>query len=353
VLESALTGAMPKLASDEGVVQVHEEEAVWGGNVIGHYGHFLTESVARLWPVLPGAELEGRPVVFTTPREQLFVRDWLRAFGVRTVDLPERGLVRFTRMYVPQPALRHGAWIAPEIREIHLHARRGLDLPPSPPRDVLWLSRSKLERDHVAYDEVLLEWLLGTHVSIVNPETMTLAAQVAAFEGARAVAGVVGSAFHTLLLAAKPPDCLYLCPPWERPAYPAQHRYLDSKATFVQALAVAARRRRARDGIAFPGAYRVLVPESLRALSETVLPELLEDSRLAAFADLQGRAQQDGGDFEGDLDGAVARVLTEPLAIEPRVNLATMLEAEGLTHCADEQRLVIADLSEEQAPERG
>jgi hypothetical protein len=343
MLESAFVGAVKGRIAVEDVVDLHEGEVVWGGTVMGHYGHFLTESVGRLWPVCPGAELEGLPVVLTTPQDSPFVLDWLRAFGVEAIELPEKGTVRFSRMFVPKSALRHGAWIAPEIRDIHLCARRGLDVSPSPRHDVLWLSRSKLARDHVAYDECLLEWLLGEYVTIVRPETMTLTEQVAVLEGCRAVAGVAGSAFHTLLMVEQPPDCLYLCPSWDKGVYPAQHRYLDGDATFVQALAVTARKRRARKGVAFPGAYRLLIPETLRALGETLLPTLLDDPRLAAFAD-PGGGQPAGGT---ELDAAAMRVLLDPLATELRLELSALFEAAGLSDCALEQRMAVEDLNDE------
>lgn len=349
LLEIGFTGPLPKGPTADDVVRVSDEEVVWGGNLIGQYGHFLTESVARLWPVLPGAELDGRAVVFATPKKSPWVVDWLQAFGGRVVDLPERGAVRFTRMFVPEPALRHGAWIAPEIRDIHLHARQGMDVDGHRRHDVLWLSRSRLARHRVPYDHLLLEWLLGDHVTAVNLETMTLAEQVAALERSRGVAGVMGSAFHTLLMAAEQPECLYLCPPWDKQAYPAQHRVLDGHATFVHALDIAASRRRAREGVPFPGAYRLLIPEALEALRATLLPDLFDDERLAAVAQIGSQPYRRDPGSSCELDRAVARMLVDPLAIQPRMELGAMLEAKGLTRFALEQFVAAADLAEDYA----
>jgi hypothetical protein len=91
---------------------IEEGEVVWGGDIAKSRGPFLTASVARLWPLLPGAELEGLPAVLTTPSALPFVREWLRAFGARIFELPAQGAVRFTRMRVPEPAWRFDAWIA-------------------------------------------------------------------------------------------------------------------------------------------------------------------------------------------------------------------------------------------------
>jgi hypothetical protein len=342
---------MPDAPTAEEVVRVHEGDVVWAGSVADQYGHFLTESVGRLWPLLPGAELEGLPVVLTTPQDSPFVLDWLRAFGVEAIELPEKGAVRFSRMFVPEHAWRLDNWIAPEIRDIHLHARRNLDLPPTPRHDVLWLSRSKLESGRIPYDECLLEWLLGDRVTSICPETLPLAEQVAVFEGCRAVAGVIGSAFHTLLMVEDLPECLYLCPPWDKGTYPAQHRVLNADAVFRPALEIAAHTRTRREKeVFFPRGYRLLVPETLRALGETVLPSLSEDPRLAAFARLESGRPQDDRHSETELDAAAMGVLLDPYAIEPRRRLGELFEAAGHARCAREQFSIVADLAGDHSP---
>ena len=343
-------GFAPDNLPAEDVVAVHEEPVVWGGGIHRQYGHFLVESTARLWPLLPGADLEGLPVVFAMPWTLPFGRDWLDAFGARVVQLPEQGAVRFTKMLVPEPAWRIDGWIAPELRDVHLHAREGLDVPPSSRHDVLWLSRANLSRERAPYDELLLEFLLGDHVTSIRPETMTLAEQVAALEGSRAVAGVRGSAFHTLLLTKRTPESLYLCPPWDKGAYPAQHRMMGSLATFAPVLTmpvVPAVRRKilSQGGAGFPGGYRISIPATLRALRDSVLPTLFEDQRIAAFADPERHWSRRGnGSGTAGLDAAVAAVLLEPHSIETRAGLGEAFAAEGLGQLAEEQLTIADDL---------
>jgi hypothetical protein len=285
------------------------------------------------------------PVVFTTPRKAPYVHDWLQAFGAQVVELPEEGAVRFKRMYVPETAWRLNAWIAPEIRDVHLHARSNLELPESPRYDVLWLSRAGLGPFRIPYDEGLLEWILGDQVTSIRPDTMTLAEQVAALEASRAVAGVVGSAFHTLLMTAETPECLYLCPPWDKGAFPAQHQFLDANATFAKALSVAAWTTRVRTkGIFFPGGYRMSIPDALNALSATVHPTLLDDARLAVFAKPEQRGHHSA--LVSELDKLVLEVLLDPLSMEVRRRLGAAFAAEGLDRFADEQLAMVADLTD-------
>lgn len=339
---------VPDMMPNQEIVDVCEEEVVWGGCIVSQFGHFLTESVSRLWPLLPGAELSGLPVVFTTPSGRGHVGDWLKAFGVRVITLPAKGAVRFTRAFIPEPAWRLNAWVTPEIRDIHLHAREGLDVRSTSRHNLLWLSRSKLNRGRRAYDENLLEWILRDHARIIHPEAMTLAEQVAAIEASDAVAGIIGSAFHSLLLASDPPECLYLCPGKVMSAYVGQNELLKVPTTFVHALA--ASKMSLLEKFRVPDMFRLSIPESLRALNATVRPGLLDDPRIALFASPEICQGSDARAIMGDLEQAIVKVLLDPLWIRARMDLGATLESQGLSECALEQFIMVANLNEDYLP---
>jgi capsular polysaccharide biosynthesis protein len=335
---------VPARLDEEEVVVTRDEDVVWGGCLVHQYGHFLTEAVSRLWPVLPGGELEGLPVVFTTPVCPRFARDWLRSLGVEMIRLAPHGATRFTRMFVPEPAWQLNAWIAPEARDVHLHARGGLRVPEPSRSDLLWLSRLGLDDARTPYDEALFEWIVRKHVTSVRLETLPLREQVAALEGCRAAAGVAGSAFHTLLMAERTPECLYLCPPWKAQAYVAQHGVLARRAEFAMTLSGVPGPHGA--GVRFPGAHRLSIPETLEALGATVLPSLLEDPKLAAFAASEVPPPGLGDStLEREIETAAARAIREPLSAEARSDLGAAFEAQGLEACAREQLDLVAYLS--------
>jgi hypothetical protein len=337
----AVPGRLPGRAP----VQVRGDDVVWGGPLTFHYGHFLTESVSRLWPLLPGGVLEGLPVVWSDCPSHPIMDEWLKAFDIRVTTLPLSGPVRFTNMFVPEPAWRLDTWVAAEIRSIHLQARRGLEVPSRPRAGVLWLSRSGLSRWRRAYDEVLLEWLLGEHVVSIRPEAMSLAEQISAIEGSEAVAGIVGSAFHSLLMAETLPRCVYICGGRLRETHLAQTHLLNVDAGFVQALALMQPRGDGRKS--FPHGYRVLIPEVLRALGESVLPGIKQDPWLAAFAYPERLSAKMTGSTVSALGKAVARVLLDPSSMSARMWLGAAFADEGLHHCALEQYLTVAELSDE------
>lgn len=334
------------------VVHSCDEDVVWGGYLTHHYGHFLTESVARLWVLLRGGPLEGLRVVFTShrawQRPAAYIHEWQRGFGLKMVELPESGVVRFSRMHVPEPAWRLNGWIAPEMRQIHMQARSGLNVPRSPTQTrALWLSRQGLARTRKPYDEKMLEWLVDGRIEVIRPETLTLAEQVGRIEDSTSIAGVMGSAFHTLLLARDVPKCVYLCASRFQSAFVAQDLLLDGQGIFVHALA---RTRMMTQGEPkIPGAYRILIPESLRVLSATIVPGLKDEPRLRVFSDPERMyASPQPWTKPDDIEGAVNKVLIDPLSAKARMRLAAILKAEGIRECALEQYLMVSDLAGEE-----
>lgn len=342
--------------------QIYDEPVVWAGMAFSHYGHFAVESVGRLWPVLQGAELEGLPIVIPgLPWGKVF-REWLSAFGAQQIEPPKGGAIRFKRMYVPEPAWQVDAWVAPEIRDIHLQVRRNLEIPPSPRRGVLWLSRSHLMRERRAYDECLFEWLLAEHLTVLHPETKSLAEQIAAIEASDFVAGVVGSAFHSLLTAQAPPRCIYLCPGTEttygslyepQGAYLVQDRLLKNDGDFLYVCAPTGVEDYCFPGgnrLTFPGGHRILIPETLRALREVALPDLFDDPRAFALAYPERVCRPPRSGRGSDTVNAVAAMLCDSLSVDARMTAGLAFEAEGLSRCAIEQFMTAADLANEPVP---
>jgi hypothetical protein len=143
---------------------------------------------------------------------------------------------------------------------------------------VLWLSRLRLSSRRRAYGERLLESALADHVTVFHPQEHPLAEQIAAIEAADVVAGVIGSAFHTLMMVERPPRCVYLAPGelpdgTPRPLlsnFVAQDRLLGNDSSFVPALTEVGPPSASRDGDPRRGAprYRVSIPEALRGLLE-------------------------------------------------------------------------------------
>lgn len=343
----------------EDIVDVSHETAIWGGCVFNELGAFITRSVSRLWPTVPGGALDGLPVVFNRPNYPPFgmvpqapalVNEWMAALPIPEVGLPNQGAVLFKRLLVPEPAWRIGAWIAPELRDIHLYVRERMEVPYTASHDVLWLSRSRLDHAQRAYDESLLEWLLGDRITRIHPQALTLVELVGLLENSQVVAGIAADTFHMLMVTREPPDCFCLSRYASHPMLDAQIRLLDAEASSPPPLLAGtmSMRRARKSGRIFPGDHRVLIPETLRSMSSCILPDLLDDPRLEAVARLNRAGGRSGPSaLEDELDATMAQVLREPFSFGNRLALAALFEDRGLRDCAAEQYSMVAELSED------
>ncbi|RAI03717.1 hypothetical protein DLJ53_04340 [Acuticoccus sediminis] len=169
-----------------------------------HFGHFLIESLGRLWAA---DELAGdvRSLVFIvahgpgrTPLDD-FASDVLAALGltlpVRSVGRPEV----FEELVVPSQLF--GFHLRAGHPRFHRFVHARLRDPAAAGARRLYVSRGLIGD---IPGEAALEALLGAHgFRIVHPETMTFAEQIAAYNAAETILAAEGSAVHVIGLVAR------------------------------------------------------------------------------------------------------------------------------------------------------
>jgi hypothetical protein len=189
-----------------GAFTPHEEEwlgdHIFGGVFFPHYGHFLTESLARSWAFDQFPDL---PIVWhvhpgaRARRLHAWQEEVLHLLGLggrrhRFVDRP----VRIERIIVPDPGLVLGEFLHPWMeRRIACHT-----FSPDGDDKKVWLSRSALPDGlaRIEGEEILERILMLKGWVIFHPETESVQGQLRMLEDASVIAGFAGSAFHTLLL---------------------------------------------------------------------------------------------------------------------------------------------------------
>ncbi len=174
------------------------DSAVFGGFLFAHYGHFLLESLGRLW--MRG--LGDVPVVWiaaTADRLTDRMSEMLTAIGVRNnavVVSGETGPLEVGELLVPDPGFEVD-------RFLHPWFRRRLELTeaaPDPSHRRVWLSRSGLgDRGGLAEEAEIESLLAEAGWIIARLEHLPLAEQIELLAGASHLAGLEGSALHTLL----------------------------------------------------------------------------------------------------------------------------------------------------------
>jgi len=178
-------------------------EAIYGGILFRHFGHFLLESLARFWFISRHPDL---PIVWHA--RDAILRNWqVSIFELLGVEPSRFHLVTrptsVQRILVPDPGLqiKGGMWSG------HGNALGRFLIGPTQGRRI-WLSRSLLRPDarlrsnhiKIANEDILEAELVRRGWEIVHPQHLTLPLQLAALKGAEIIAGIEGSALHLLML---------------------------------------------------------------------------------------------------------------------------------------------------------
>jgi len=169
-----------------------EHEVLYAGTLFDHYGHFLTDSMARLWcreghlrdlPVVFLAH--GRPIHFKAALDRDYVARILAALEINrerviVVDRP----MLFKRVLAPRPAMEHSFGIFRTMDRPHRKVAERLRQKTSSTGPPVYLSRGGLENSRrfaSAADVEIETFLAARGFRIVRPETLALHEQIALF----------------------------------------------------------------------------------------------------------------------------------------------------------------------------
>jgi hypothetical protein len=179
-----------------------------------HFGHFMAESLARLW-ALGYINRDVRSLVYYVRDKGLPVPGFIK----QTLDLIRPGLEvhlvssleQFETLIVPDQIVHPVIGFIyghPAVRELFAHLRtpkRGL------PRKV-YLSRSKLtpNEGNVLGEEILERNLEADGYTIIHPQHLSIKEQLDVYASADSLIFGEGSSLHLYALAAQPDQRVYI-----------------------------------------------------------------------------------------------------------------------------------------------
>ena len=190
-------------AEAETVVRARQEaeplegEYLFGGYLFRHYGHFLIETLSRLYAIRQWPPL---PILFSSTHREImpWQRDVFKLLGLRNeiVKLERPALVRQLVMSAP-------GFVLPDAASAAQVAALGrMPAPPLTERKI-WLARSSHIGGGLLNEKELHPLLQQRGWDIVHPQYLPIRKQVALIASSARVAGLDGSAFHTVLLAER------------------------------------------------------------------------------------------------------------------------------------------------------
>jgi capsular polysaccharide biosynthesis protein len=180
------------------------EPVLFLGSIFVHYGHFLTDSMARAWALVQADP--AMKVVFAPARRlddcPPFVAQILAALGVgpeRVIQSDAPLLLR--RVIAPEPLIQWDRRVHAGFDAPHRAAADTLAAGTTADARPVYLSRRRLGagfRQVLGEDKVEAR-LEREGFAVVHPETLSLGQQIALFEAAPVIVAAEGSALHTLL----------------------------------------------------------------------------------------------------------------------------------------------------------
>ncbi len=195
-------------------LRVHEEihePVVFRSMFMKHWGHFLLELIARLWPDFSQPEISGLPTLYAMAYGENSIdgryAQFLDLAGVSVLPPIEPGRrVRLTKCYIPSPTFSLGTFAHPAHLEAPQRVARQLLGEVSRDDRPVYFSRTDPGlRGHAQRrmrNEIDLETALAERgVRIVHMQQLSLAEQIDLIHAHRVFIGGWGSAFHNLLFA--------------------------------------------------------------------------------------------------------------------------------------------------------
>lgn len=180
-----------------------------------HFGHFMVESIVRLW-ALDIVEPPDALVFYSRiPGRSLpsYAKQLFQLLGfegdITLVDQP----TRFTEMLVPSPIARSAwVWGYEPNRKIFQKLR---DIPASPHRKV-YVSRSRLNGNDgaILFEDRIEQELSRAGYTIIHPQEISICQQLSIYNGAEEIIFSEGSALHLYALVARSDQKVFVV--WRR-----------------------------------------------------------------------------------------------------------------------------------------
>lgn len=201
--------------------------------IFGHYGHTIVEGLGRLWPLLTQGGPQSQDFLFVgfghnecaNPQKPLpdYLKMMLSILNIATESI--KTLYRpaiCSRLLIPERSAAYlGAYPSHATTDIWRRIGDRLNKLGSlnPTHKKLFLSRSRFKQDETArhlpqnqsyrLDNLFAD--LG--YTVIHPQELPLAQQIALVRGAKFIAGCVGSQLHTLAFSTNTPASLLVIAP--------------------------------------------------------------------------------------------------------------------------------------------
>ena len=174
---------------------------IYGGCLFGHWGHFLLESLSRIYAI---RKCKNYPILFTNENDNVFNLQKIifKLLGINNEILLVKVPTSIENLIYSPP----GASLSPLfITDEQINALKYFYFSENTInkhiKEKIWLSRSKLLVGTIVNESAIEKIISKIGYKIIHPETLSLEEQVKLISTSNIVAGFDGSQFYSLLFA--------------------------------------------------------------------------------------------------------------------------------------------------------
>ena len=209
-------------------IEISNETVIWGGKLTGHFGHFITDTMSRLWYAIKNRDLEYKLAFIADNRFdgfkpfhiEMFEQLGIETERILTVDRP----TKFKEIIIPKPSWYTMRGFNKELFPIAYNAAVK-DIKPKE-RKKIYISRSKFHKSDMFNESYFQNFFEEQGFITICPEQIPLKEQLAYIVGADEVATTIGTLSNLALFAKQNTKliCLY------RAQKPSLQQYVVSYA---------------------------------------------------------------------------------------------------------------------------
>ena len=182
-----------------------DESVIFGGVLVGHFGHFILECMSRLWFITENIEkLRDYKIVFITVLDSKdWFKDFLSLFGLTSdkyeiIDKP----TKFREIFIPEESVHSWKEYSDSYVKIYSFLR---SMVPEGKVEKIYLTRTALKDNQstCCNENYFEQFYKAQGFKIISPEKLSIKDQISLLSGAKEVVTTLGSLAHFALFCKK------------------------------------------------------------------------------------------------------------------------------------------------------
>lgn len=177
-------------------------DAVFLGNGVRHFGHFLFEGMNRAYPALNKKYKNAKFVFVSNNGDEIQAcgKTFLHALGVPAENIMVlTAPMRFRNVYVPEQAFNIPVWSSKEFADTYAKISDFYVKDRGKYYDKIYVSRCALAQRATFGEKQIEKIFVKNGFKVIYPETLSLERQIALMAHCRVLAGAAGTALHLAL----------------------------------------------------------------------------------------------------------------------------------------------------------